>query len=90
VETLSARFHFREEKRMETQLYDVEAAAQMLAISPWTVRAIIRSGRLPAVRIGRLVRLEGQELERFVASAKNSGDSFTNSKTKEQHIESAQ
>jgi excisionase family DNA binding protein len=66
-----------------TQLYDVNSAAQMLAVSPWTIRAYIRNGKLRPVRIGRLVRLEGQELERFVASAKTTGDGFTNSKTKE-------
>lgn len=52
------------------QLYDVKDAAEMLRISPWTVRAYIRSGKLRPIRVGRLVRLEEQELERFVADAK--------------------
>jgi excisionase family DNA binding protein len=68
-----------------TKLYDVKDAAQMLAVSTWTVRAYIRNGKLQPVRIGRLVRLEAQELERFVASSKTTGDSFTNSTTKEHH-----
>jgi excisionase family DNA binding protein len=55
------------------KLYDVKDVARMLAVSPWTVRAYIRSGKLLPVRIGRLVRLEEQELERFVAKAKDSG-----------------
>jgi len=50
-------------------LYDVKAAAQVLAISHWTVRVYIRERKLKAVRLGRLVRLEEQELERFVAQA---------------------
>jgi excisionase family DNA binding protein len=50
-------------------LYDVKSAAQALAVSPWTIRAYIRDGRLKPVRLGRLVRLEEQELERFVAQA---------------------
>jgi excisionase family DNA binding protein len=52
------------------QLYDVNAAARLLAVSPWTIRAYIRNGKLRPVRIGRLVRLEGQELERFVADGR--------------------
>ena len=48
------------------QLYDVNAAARQLAVSPWTVRAYIRQGKLHPVRIGRLVRLdeEGKALLR--------------------------
>ena len=52
-------------------LYDIQKVAQMLSVSPWTVRAYIRKGKLFPVRIGRLVRLDEQELERFVAAAKN-------------------
>ena len=50
-------------------LYDVKAAAQVLAISPWTVRAYIRDGKLNPVRLGRLVRIAEEELQRFVAQA---------------------
>lgn len=50
-------------------LYDVKAAAQALAVSPWTIRAYIRDGKLKPVRLGRLVRLEEAELERFVSQA---------------------
>jgi excisionase family DNA binding protein len=62
-----------EGKGMEqvTQLYDVKSAALLLAVSPWTVRAYIRKGRLQPVRIGRLVRLEVEELRRFIAEAKS-------------------
>jgi excisionase family DNA binding protein len=55
------------------KLYDIHDVARMLAVSPWTVRAYIRSGKLLPVRIGRLVRLEEQELERFVAAARSLG-----------------
>jgi excisionase family DNA binding protein len=51
-------------------LHDVKDAAQLLAVSPWTIRAYIRQGKLRPVRIGRLVRLEEQELQRFVAEGK--------------------
>ena len=55
-------------------LYDVKDAAELLAVSPWTIRAYIRQGKLRPVRIGRLVRLEEQELNRFIADAKTGGD----------------
>jgi excisionase family DNA binding protein len=55
------------------QLYDVKAAARQLAISPWTIRLYIRQGKLRPVRIGRLVRLDEEELSRFVASNKTCG-----------------
>jgi excisionase family DNA binding protein len=61
------------------QLYDVNAAARLLAVSPWTVRAYIRQRRLRPVRIGRLVRLDEEELSRFVASTKNSERRFAES-----------
>ena len=56
------------------QLYDVKSAARQLAVSPWTVRAYIRQGKLHPVRIGRLVRLDEEELSRFVATAKAGND----------------
>jgi len=55
------------------QLYDVNAAARQLAVSPWTVRAYIRQGKLHPVRIGRLVRLDEEELSKFVTRNKTSG-----------------
>ena len=55
------------------QLYDVKAAARQLAVSPWTVRAYIRQGKLRPVRIGRLVRLDEEELSKFVTDNKTSG-----------------
>lgn len=57
---------------MET-LLNVKSAAKLLAVSPWTVRAWIRQGKLHPVRIGRLVRLDEEELSKFVASNKASG-----------------
>jgi excisionase family DNA binding protein len=49
-----------------TKLLSVEQAAELLGISPWTVRSYIRQGKLRAVRIGRRVLLEEAELARFV------------------------
>jgi excisionase family DNA binding protein len=60
------------------QLHDVKSAARLLAVSPWTVRVYIRQGKLHPVRIGRLVRLDEDELSRFIASSKAGGDGFSN------------
>lgn len=54
-------------------LCDVKEAARFLSISPWTVRALIRQGKLHPVRIGRLVRLEGREIQSFIDAAKSNG-----------------
>jgi excisionase family DNA binding protein len=62
-------FRYDERRTPMKALYDVKAAAQALAVSPWTIRAYIRDGKLRAVRLGRLVRLEEAELERFVAQS---------------------
>ena len=56
-------------------LHDVNAAARLLSISPWTIRSYIAEGRLTPVRIGRRVLLEESELQRFVASAKRNSAS---------------
>jgi len=55
-------------------LYDVNTAAQILAVSPWTIRAYIRQGKLRPIRIGRLVRLDEQELQKFIADARRGSE----------------
>ena len=57
------------------QLYDINAAAQVLSISPWTIRNYIRKGSIQPLRIGRRVLLEEAELERFVSEARTDGES---------------
>ena len=57
------------------QLFDINAAAQVLSISPWTVRSYIRTGSIRPLRIGRRVLLEESELERFVSEARTDGES---------------
>jgi excisionase family DNA binding protein len=54
-------------KNMEP-LHDVNGAARILAVSPWTVRAYIRTGKLRAVRLGRLVRPDPRSIQEFVES----------------------
>lgn len=57
------------------QLFDINAAAQVLSISPWTIRNYIKKGSIQPLRIGRRVLLEEAELERFVSEARTDGES---------------
>lgn len=45
----------------------IDQAAQLLSLSPRTVRSMVKDGRLPAVRIGRAVRIRRGDVERLVA-----------------------
>ncbi len=51
------------------RLRNVHEASELLGISPWTVRAYIREGKLRPVRLGRRVLLAEGELERLVAQS---------------------
>jgi excisionase family DNA binding protein len=51
-------------------LLNIDTAARLLGISPWTVRDYVATRKLRPVRIGRRVLLEEQELERFVRANK--------------------
>jgi excisionase family DNA binding protein len=44
----------------------VKEAAAALGISHWSIRKMIRQGRLRAVRIGRRVLIEPAELQRLI------------------------
>jgi len=50
-----------------TKLLKPEEAAERLAVSPKAVRAWLREGRLPGIRLGRLWRISEAALERFIA-----------------------
>jgi excisionase family DNA binding protein len=45
---------------------DIKQAADLLSLSPWTLRRWIAEGKLKAVRLGRRVMLRSAELERLV------------------------
>ena len=49
-----------------TQLLDVKEAAQMLGCSEFGVRRWAREERLPIVRLGRLIRIRREDLDRIV------------------------
>jgi excisionase family DNA binding protein len=50
-----------------TGLYSVRQVADQLGVHPETVRRLIHDGRLDAVRIGRVLRIESSELAGFLA-----------------------
>jgi excisionase family DNA binding protein len=48
------------------QLLTVKETADMLRVSPGTIRRHIASGKLPAVRIGRAIRIERDAVSQIV------------------------
>ena len=52
------------------ELLTVYETARLLKVSPITIRRYIASGRLPAVRVGRLVRLDREAVEALVEPIK--------------------
>jgi len=51
-------------------LMSIERAAQVLGISPWTVRRYIATKKIRPIKIGRRVLLEEQELQRIVEAGR--------------------
>jgi excisionase family DNA binding protein len=52
-------------------LVNVDEAAKLLGLSSWTVRKLIASRRLRAVRINRRVLLQPEELQRIVQEGRS-------------------
>ena len=48
------------------RLLTVPEVAELLQVSEWSVKALVRQGRIPVVRIGRSVRFRPADLERWV------------------------
>ena len=46
--------------------YNIKQAAQVTGTTPWTVRAAIRSGELPAQILGRSYVISRESLKRWV------------------------
>jgi excisionase family DNA binding protein len=53
----------------QLQLLSVDSAAELLSVSPKTVRRMLTRGTLPHCRLGRLVRIQRADLERYIASS---------------------
>jgi excisionase family DNA binding protein len=48
-------------------LYSVREVAELLGVHPETIRRLIHDGRVGAVRVGRVLRIESYEVDRFLA-----------------------
>lgn len=48
-------------------LYSVRQVADQLGVHPETVRRLIHDGRIEAVRVGRVLRIDAGELGGFLA-----------------------
>jgi excisionase family DNA binding protein len=57
--------------RPVTRLRTIAEAAELLNVSPRTVRRLIESGALPVHRIGRLVRIADADLAAFLAASRS-------------------
>ena len=56
-----------------TKLLSIKTAADLLSISPRTVRSYTSTGKLKPVRLGRRVLLAEAELERLIAESQEQG-----------------
>lgn len=52
--------------KLSKDFYTVNNIADMLQVNPFTVRRWIREGHLKAVKFQRLVRIEKEELRRYL------------------------
>lgn len=53
-------------KRIQNRLLSTDEVAELLAVSPKTVRRWIAEGELPAVKLQRLWRVRSADLERLL------------------------
>lgn len=49
------------------QVYTVEQVAEILMVSPQTVRKLIREKKLRTIRVGVQIRITQAELDRFLS-----------------------
>jgi excisionase family DNA binding protein len=59
-----------EGERPRKRLYTIAEAAEYLGRSPWAVRSMIWSGKLPAVRDGKRVLVDVYDLDRWIENNK--------------------
>lgn len=55
-------------------LLTIERAAELLSISPWTVRKLLYTQRLRSVHIGRRVLIEPSEVRRLIEEGRTAAD----------------
>ena len=55
---------------MTHRLLDVEGAAEYLSVTPRFIRRLVAERRVPFVKLGRLLRFDPADLDRFVDSGR--------------------
>lgn len=53
---------------MAKEIVDVEGAAELLGVSPWTIYQLARTGKIPGTRVGREWRFVRASLIQWVAN----------------------
>ena len=52
------------------QFYTVKTLADKLAVKPLTIYRLIADGKLPAVKIGRAIRFDPDEIDAFLTTVR--------------------
>lgn len=55
---------------MTSRLLDVDAAAQYLSVTPRFIRRLVAERRVPFVKLGRHLRFDPADLDRFVEAGR--------------------
>lgn len=53
---------------IQDKLYTADQAAELLGVSPWTIRRWVREGQLRAFRVGRLVRIAASDMDAMLTT----------------------
>jgi excisionase family DNA binding protein len=54
-------------------LLSVKDAAQVLGMKAWTIYSWVREGKLPAVKLGRTVKISPAKLRAYILERETSG-----------------
>lgn len=57
-----------QEEDVDDRLLSAKQVAERLGLSPLTVAEMMRDGRLPAVKLGRLPRVRTSDLDAYIAA----------------------
>lgn len=62
---------------MQPLVVDIQEAARLVSLSPYTIRAYVKSGRLASVRVGRRVLIEPCEITRLIEKGRTQPSAAT-------------
>lgn len=51
--------------------YTIEEVAQLLKVSKLTIYDLVKKGELPVFRVGRQMRMDAKDLEKYIADSKS-------------------